>query len=168
MNKLFKENKYVIILFTIIVLIWECIEGNFLIFLSQFIIIEFIVIIRNIMKIRLFNKVFTDFYDVSCLNNGMILAYPLCRYDNQYYFNELSWFNKLKNNSLCEVIIYANAAGLEDNDILLLKKLNERNFISNVPIKKGLPFAPFILVGLIITLLFGNIFQVFLFIMELI
>ncbi|WP_455645845.1 prepilin peptidase [Methanosphaera sp.] len=166
MNKFFKENKPVIILSTIVVLLFEFINGNLLIFLSQFIVVEYIIIIRHIMKNKLFNKVFTDYYDVNCLNEGMILSYNLCRKNNSYYFKDLSLFGKLNNND--EVIIYSNAAGLENKDISLLKKLNKNNYIENVPIKKGIPFAPFILMGVMLTLFFGNTFQLFSLLLELV
>jgi preflagellin peptidase FlaK len=53
------------------------------------------------------------------------------------------------------------AAGLTDDDINLLKQLKQKNKIPNeFKIKKGVPFAPSILIGLIISLFIGDLVQI--------
>jgi preflagellin peptidase FlaK len=50
------------------------------------------------------------------------------------------------------------AAGLTEEDIKLLKELRDKNKISDeIRIKKGVPFAPSILIGLLISLILGDL-----------
>ena len=50
------------------------------------------------------------------------------------------------------------AAGLTDDDIDLLKGLSKENKIdSKIKIKRGVPFAPSILIGLLISLFIGDL-----------
>ena len=50
------------------------------------------------------------------------------------------------------------AAGLSTKDIQLLKQLHQKGKIANAfRVKKGVPFAPSILIGLIISLFIGDL-----------
>ena len=55
------------------------------------------------------------------------------------------------------------AAGLKEEDIKLLEKLSMEDKISDTfKVKKGVPFAPSILIGLVISLLIGDLAIIFL------
>ena len=89
----------------------------------------------------------------------MILSNPLYSSNGKYYFSSYSLRNNLGNlfnKSEGNRIISNNAAGLNNEDIVLLTTLSNSNMIDKIPIKRALPFAPFILSGLILTLVFGN------------
>ncbi len=55
------------------------------------------------------------------------------------------------------------AAGLRDEDIELLRKLSQEEKIPETfRVKKGVPFAPSILIGLVISLVVGDLAIIFL------
>ena len=57
-----------------------------------------------------------------------------------------------------KLLVSSMAAGLTEEDIKLLKELRDKNKISDeFRIKKGVPFAPSILIGLLISLLLGDL-----------
>ena len=52
----------------------------------------------------------------------------------------------------------ATAGGLTEKDMYLLKIMYSQNIISkNISIKLGIPFAPFIAIGYVIALFFGDL-----------
>jgi len=62
-----------------------------------------------------------------------------------------------------KLLISSLAKGLEKEDIALLKKLSKEGKIEDsFRIKKGVPFAPSILIGLLISLFIGDMAFIFL------
>lgn len=159
-----KIMKYDIILtiFTITLIIQQLFIGNIITYMIEFLIISLIITVRNIYKKRIFKEALTEEIKVSQLKEGMILQYPLYYKENQYYFDKSSWYDfKEKGKLICS----NNARGITTEEIQLLKE----NFVNSViSIKKGLPFAPFILAGLILTYTIGNTYQLLIYLAGLI
>lgn len=166
--KLVKKNKYIIILSTGIIILYQFLSENILSYVIQLLFILCIYVFGNMMRNNVISQALTTNYNLEDLNEGMILAYPLCYYNNTYFFDKTSIFEKLKNTVMKKennkIIIPSLASGVSCNDISLLKKTGKKN----IPIKRGLPFAPFILCGLILTLTLGNTVRLFILLLELI
>ena len=133
-----------------------------------FISIVLIDIVRKLLT-RVSKEALQDDYPVSDLKEGMIPAYKLYRTDHEIFVDDKSFFEKFKKAiktadlSLItapkgKLVVGSLAAGLSKEDIKLLKKLAKEGAISNeFRVKKGVPFAPSILIGLIISLFVGNL-----------
>lgn len=104
------------------------------------------------------------------LGEGMIPAYNLYQQDDDgIYVDDKSFTDKLKEsiktrdpNILTtnpgKRLVGTLAAGLTNEDIDLLKKLHKDDKISSkFRVKKGVPFAPSILIGLVISLFIGDL-----------
>ncbi|MDO5835713.1 MAG: A24 family peptidase C-terminal domain-containing protein [Methanobacterium sp.] len=104
------------------------------------------------------------------LGEGMIPAYNLYQQDDDgIYVDDKSFTDKLKESiktrdpSMLTTnpgkrLVGTLAAGLTNEDIDLLKKLHKDDKISSkFRVKKGVPFAPSILIGLIISLFIGDL-----------
>jgi preflagellin peptidase FlaK len=110
-----------------------------------------------------------DNYKMSELKEGMIPAYSVFEKDNKVYVDNQSFMTRVRkalktgNVSLInppkgKLLVSSMAAGLTEKDIDLLKELKNKNKIIDVfRIKKGVPFAPSILIGLLISLFIGDI-----------
>ncbi len=110
-----------------------------------------------------------DNYKISELKEGMIPAYSIFEKDNKVYVDDQSFMTRVRkalktgNVSLInppkgKLLVSSMAAGLTEKDIDLLKELKNKNKIIDVfRIKKGVPFAPSILIGLLISLFIGDI-----------
>ncbi|MGO9388083.1 MAG: A24 family peptidase C-terminal domain-containing protein [Methanobacterium sp.] len=110
-----------------------------------------------------------DDYHMNELKEGMIPAYNLYEKDGEVYIDDKKFTDKIKtsvktgdlthiNNSHGKILIYNRAAGLNLEDISLLKKLvNEGRMNDSYRVKKGVPFAPSIFIGLIISLFIGDL-----------
>ena len=110
-----------------------------------------------------------DDYPVSDLKEGMIPAYKLYWTDHEILVDDKSFFVKVKKAikaadlSLItapkgKLVVGSLAAGLTKDDIEVLKKLSKDGKISNnFRVKKGVPFAPSILIGLVISLFVGDL-----------
>jgi preflagellin peptidase FlaK len=110
-----------------------------------------------------------DDYPVSDLKEGMIPAYKLYWTDHEILVDDKSFFEKIKKAiktadlSLItapkgKLVVGSLAAGLTKDDIEVLKKLSKDGKISNnFRVKKGVPFAPSILIGLVISLFVGDL-----------
>lgn len=158
-EKIIGDNRNFIILTSIPVISQQVYTGQLISYIIEFIILEFILIFKNLISTSIISEVFTDYYDVNELEKGMILSNPLYSSNGKYYFSSYSLGNNLRtlfNKSESNRIISNNAAGLNNDDIVLLTTLSNSNMIDKIPIKRALPFAPFILSGLILTLVFGN------------
>lgn len=166
--KLIKKNKYIIILSTGIMILYQFLSENILLYVIQLLLVLCIYVFGNMMKNNVISHTLTTNYNLEDLNEGMILAYPLCYYNNTYFFDKTSIFNKFKDIVMKKenkkIIIPNLASGISCNDMLLLKKIGKKN----IPIKRGLSFAPFILCGLILTLTLGNSTKLFILLLELI
>lgn len=106
---------------------------------------------------------FNKFIEIKDLEEGMIV--------NEYYFNNKEIID-LINDASGNLKVYktsddskytycfksASAGGITRKDMFLLKIMNSQDIISDyISIKLGFPFAPFIALGLIITLFFGDL-----------
>lgn len=109
---------------------------------------------------------FNKFIEIKDLKEGMIV--------NEYYFNDekiIDLINdvdgnlrvyKLKDDGTYSYYFKSvSAGGLTERDVVLLKVMNSQDIISNyISVKLGFPFAPFITLGLIIAILFGDIVMI--------
>jgi len=133
-----------------------------------FISITVIGIIRKLLT-SINKKALQDDFEITNLKEGMIPAYNIYERDNDVYVDDRGFFEKiresLKNGDPAgitapkgKLLISSMAAGLTDENIDLLKKLSEENKIdSEIKIKRGVPFAPSILIGLLISLFIGDL-----------
>ncbi|WP_414468739.1 A24 family peptidase C-terminal domain-containing protein [Methanobacterium sp. ACI-7] len=124
------------------------------------------IIIRLLTSVN--KKALQDDYRIDDLKEGMISVYNIYEKDEKIYVDDRSFFAKIresikKNNisSLSEpkgkLLISTMAAGISKKDIELLNKLHDENKIKEIKIKKGVPFAPSILIGLLISLFIGDL-----------
>ena len=140
-------------------------------------VIGIVVIFLSITAIGLIRKLITsvnrralqDDYEISDLKEGMIPAYSMYENGDEVYVDNKGFFGKIKESfkngdttsfaaPKGKLLISSMAAGLTNENINLLKKLFEANKIdSKVKIKKGVPFAPSILIGLLISLFIGDL-----------
>ncbi|MBZ2165387.1 A24 family peptidase C-terminal domain-containing protein [Methanobacterium spitsbergense] len=136
-----------------------------------------VIIFISIILIEIIKKLLTsvskealqDDYNIEDLKEGMISTYNIYEKDNEIVIGDKSFTTRIKdalntgdlsliNPPRGKLIISSMAAGLTQEDINLLKELNIKNKISNtLKIKKGVPFAPSILIGLLISLFFGDL-----------
>ncbi|HNR26393.1 MAG TPA: A24 family peptidase C-terminal domain-containing protein [Methanobacteriaceae archaeon] len=110
-----------------------------------------------------------DDYPVEGLEEGMILAYKLYQTNGEVEWDEKGFFTKIKETFAKKdltlisrppgkLVISSLAAGLTKDDIKLLKKLRKEGKIKEeVRIKRGVPFAPSILIGLLLSLFIGDL-----------
>jgi archaeal preflagellin peptidase FlaK len=146
--------------------------SNFQVTISSIIILFIsIVLIEMVRKLltTVSKQALQDDYPVSNLKEGMIPAYKLYLTDNEIFVDDKSFFQKIKKAiktadlSLVtapkgKLVVGSLAAGLTKEDIELLQKLAKEGKISNeFRVKKGIPFAPSILIGLIISLFVGDL-----------
>jgi preflagellin peptidase FlaK len=115
-----------------------------------------------------------DDYKIDDLKEGMIPAYPLYQKDDEVYYDDKGIFGKIRlaltsgdisiiNAPKGKQLISILAAGLKKEDIELLKKLSHEDKIPETfKVKKGVPFAPSILIGLLISLFIGDLAIIFL------
>jgi len=114
-------------------------------------------------------KALQDDYDLKDLKEGMIPAYNMYQRDGEVYIDDRGLFNKIKESAKkgdtvdlqepkSKLVISSMAAGLSKEDIKILNKLYSENKISDsIKIKKGMPFAPSIFIGLIISIFIGDL-----------
>ena len=138
-----------------------------------FISIVFIEMVRKLLT-TVSKEALQDDYPVSNLKEGMIPAYKLYQTDHEIFMDDKSFFQKIKKAiktadlSLItapkgKLVVGSLAAGLTKEDIELLQKLSKEEKISNeFRVKKGVPFAPSILIGLIISLFVGDLASILL------
>ncbi len=131
-----------------------------------------IVLIRFlILLFTVVNKlVLQDDKTVEELEEGMILANNLYEInENELSFEDESMFSKFKTaattgdmsiltNPKGKLIIKSTAAGVTTKNIELFKELINDNKLENkIRIKRGVPFAPSIFIGLLISLFIGDL-----------
>ncbi len=144
------------------------ISSMVILFMLTFISLTIIGIIVKLLG-SVNKKALQDEYKIDNLKEGMIPAYNMYERDGEVYVDDKSFFNKIresvKNSDPAgitapkgKLLISSMAAGLTDDDIDLLKKLSEENKISSkFKIKRGVPFAPSIFIGLLISLFIGDL-----------
>jgi len=139
--------------------------------------VSVIVLFLTITSIEILKKLLTtvnkkalqDDYELKDLKEGMIPAYNMYQRDGEVYVDDRGLFNRIKESikkgdaaDLQEpkgkLVISSMAAGLSEKDIELLKELYNENKVSKeFRIKKGIPFAPSILIGLLISIFVGDL-----------
>jgi preflagellin peptidase FlaK len=140
-------------------------------------IISIVVLFISIIIIEIIKKLLTsvskealqDDIPMDELHEGMIPAYNLYQRDDEVFVDDMSFTDKMKESFKTRDIsmltttpgkrlIGTLAAGLSKDDIQLLKQLHHEGKISSkFRVKKGVPFAPSILIGLIISLFIGDL-----------
>jgi archaeal preflagellin peptidase FlaK len=145
---------------------------NLYVTLSGFVIIFISIIVIDIVKKLLTSvskEALQDDYNLEDLKEGMISTYNIYQKDDEIVIGDKSFTTRINdalrtgdlsliNPPRGKLIISSMAAGLTQDDINLLKELNIKNKISNtLKIKKGVPFAPSILIGLLISLFIGDL-----------
>jgi preflagellin peptidase FlaK len=145
---------------------------NFKITLTGIVLIFISITVLEIVKKLLTSvsrEALQDNYKISELKEGMIPTYNIFEKDNKVYVDDQSFMTRVRkalktgNVSLInppkgKLLVSSMAAGLTEKDIDLLKELKNKNKIIDVfRIKKGVPFAPSILIGLLISLFIGDI-----------
>ncbi|MBQ6219331.1 MAG: prepilin peptidase [Methanosphaera sp.] len=150
----------VLIIVSLLVLSYQVLTANFLIYLEELTLILIVITTINIFKSGIVKEALTDYVDVDNLEEGMILSKSI------YYNNELYTFreNSFKRYDEGKLIVQSSVAGLSFDDIKRIKNSD----LTVIPIKKSLSFAPFILTGLLITIFLGNLFNIFIYLLELI
>ena len=137
-------------------------------FILLFIIITAIAIIRKLLT-KANREALQDDYKINELEKGMISAYNLYQKGDEIYYDDKGFFDKIKESIKTgdiflltapkgKLLVGTLAAGLEDKDIELLKKLSQESKIPDTyRVKRGVPFAPSILIGLLISLFIGDL-----------
>lgn len=144
----------------------------------QVTIISVVVLFISIIILEVVRKLLTsvsrealqDDIPLNKLSEGMIPAYNIYQQDDdEIYVDDKSFTDKLKKSfktrdpSMLTTtpgkrLVGTLAAGLTNEDIDLLKKLHNKGKIPcEFRVKKGVPFAPSILIGLIISLFIGDL-----------
>ncbi len=110
-----------------------------------------------------------DNYRISELEEGMIAVYNIYEKDDKVYADDISFLNRVRlaintadisviNPPKGKLLVGSMAAGLTKDDIKLLNQLKTEGKIGDeFRIKKGIPFAPSILIGLILALFIGDL-----------
>jgi len=140
------------------------ITGIILLFIS-FVVLQ---IVKNLLT-SISREALQDDYKIEELKEGMIPAYSVYEKDKKVFIDDKSFYSRLKegiksgdisiiNPPRGKLIVSSMAAGLTDKDIKLLKELNSNGkLLEKFRIKRGVPFAPSILIGLLISLFVGDI-----------
>lgn len=144
----------------------------------QITIISMVVLFISIIILEVVRKLLTsvsrealqDDIPLDELSEGMIPAYNMYQQDDdEIYVDDKSFTDKLKESFKTKDLsmltappgkrlVGTLAAGLTNEDIDLLKKLyHEDKISSKFRVKKGVPFAPSILIGLLISLFIGDL-----------
>jgi preflagellin peptidase FlaK len=136
--------------------------------ITVFISLTVVKIIRQLLT-SVSKKALQDEYPLEELSEGMIPAHNVYERDDEVYVDEKSFISKIKEafktrdlNIITappgKRLVGTLAAGLTSDDIKLLKKLRDEGKISDkFRVKKGVPFAPSIFIGLLISLFIGDI-----------
>lgn len=133
-----------------------------------FISINIIEIIKKLLT-SVSKQALQEDYKIEDLKEGMIPAYNIYENEDEVYEDRSTFFGRLKegissgdvsklNSPSDKLIINTMAAGLNTKNIEYLKELRDSKKIKdNFTIKRGVPFAPSILIGLLISLFIGDI-----------
>jgi len=89
---------YLLIIISLTILIYQILTNNTLLYIKTFIFINLIIIIKNIISNNLIKEALTDTYKINQLKEGMILSYPLCRNEKEYYFDKSTIKDKIMKN----------------------------------------------------------------------
>ncbi|HSO25834.1 MAG TPA: A24 family peptidase C-terminal domain-containing protein, partial [Methanobacteriaceae archaeon] len=137
-----------------------------------FISITIIGIIRNLLT-SVNRDALQDDVKIENLKEGMIMAYGLYEKDDEVYFDTEGMISKFKkaakNGDVSSItapkgklLVGTLAAGLTHKDIGLFKELlSEKKLKDTIRVKRGVPFAPSIFIGLLISLFIGDLAYIF-------
>jgi archaeal preflagellin peptidase FlaK len=165
--------KAIIVLGVMVFALYRNIEVSLIGIVVLFISITLIGIIWELMT-NVSRKALQDDYQIQDLQEGMISAYNLYEKDGEVYVDDKGFFQKIKESLSSgdvsglttprgKVLISSLAAGLSSEDLDLLRKISKEGKIGETfRIKKGVPFAPAILIGLLISLFIGDLALIFL------
>lgn len=118
---------------------------------------------------RVNKEALQDDYKISELKEGMIPAYNLYEQNGAVYVDNKSFFSRFKEAAKTgnvaeltmpkgKLLIGTMAAGLTEKNIELLGDLLRENKIDDsFRVKRGVPFAPSILIGLLISIFIGDL-----------
>lgn len=167
-SKLPKYVKAVIIAAGVIYSLYAYFQVTLIGIATLFITLIVIGIVRKLLT-SVSREALQDNYPIEKLKEGMILAYKLYQRNDELHWDEKSFFTKIKESFAKKdltmishppgkLVITSLAAGLTEDDLKLLKKFQKEGKIKDeVRIKRGVPFAPSILIGLIISLFIGDL-----------
>jgi preflagellin peptidase FlaK len=167
-SKLPKYVKAVVIAMAVIYSLYTYFQVTLIGIVTLFVILIVIGVVRKLLT-SVSREALQDDYSIEELKEGMILAHKLYQENDKLQWDEKSFFTKIKetfaskdltliNRPPGKLVISSLAAGLTEDDIKLLKKLLKEGKIKDqVRIKRGVPFAPSILIGLIISLFIGDL-----------
>ncbi|MEN6329944.1 MAG: A24 family peptidase C-terminal domain-containing protein [Methanobacteriaceae archaeon] len=167
-SKLPKYVKAVIIAAGVIYSLYAYFQVTLIGIATLFITLIVIGIVRKLLT-SVSREALQDNYPIEKLKEGMILAYKLYQRNDELHWDEKSFFTKIKESFAKKdltmishppgkLVITSLAAGLTEDDLKLLKKFQKEGKIKDeVRIKRGVPFAPSIIIGLIISLFIGDL-----------
>jgi preflagellin peptidase FlaK len=160
---------YRITLSLIVIGIFLASEGQQILFLS----INFLISFSFILFLGIFWNAITSFRNealkevirITDLKEGTVLAEEIYTSDDEVIREEKSLFDKIKEaiktgdlSALKRKGVSTEAAGLAHEDVELLKSYVRKGKLEDrIKIKKSMPFAPVIALGLILSLIFGDI-----------
>ncbi|MEW6009724.1 MAG: A24 family peptidase C-terminal domain-containing protein [Euryarchaeota archaeon] len=133
-----------------------------------FLVLTLIGIIKKLLT-SVNKEALQDDLKIKDLKEGMISAYSLYEREGEYYFDEEGVLSKIKSSAKKgdltgmsmpkgKLIIGTLAAGLTMENLQILKNLKDEGKIEDsFRVKRGVPFAPAILIGLLISLILGDL-----------
>lgn len=147
----------VLVTFSLITVVYQVLSDSMLFYISELVILLILLGIKNIFQNGIVREALTKTVYKDDLKEGMILAYPLYRENNRYFFKKTGFLENIialfsdkdGKNLVCGV----KSSGLSKLDIDLIKNNVNQDYYQ---IKEALSFAPFILSGLLITIALGN------------
>jgi archaeal preflagellin peptidase FlaK len=164
--------KAIIVLGVVAFAIYKNIEVSLIGMVLLFISITLISIIRELIT-NVSREALQDDYQIQDLKEGMIPAYNLYEREGEVYVDDKGFLQKIRESFTGgdvsgitappgKVIISSLAAGLTQKDLDLLRELSKEDKIGETfRIKKGVPFAPSIFIGLLISLFIGDLAVIF-------
>jgi archaeal preflagellin peptidase FlaK len=167
-SKLPNRVKAVIISIVTVFALYEKFEITLIGILFLMISLTVIEIIKKLLT-TVSKEALQDNYSISELKEGMIPAYNLYEKDDKVYTDDKSFLSKFKEAMKTgdvtgliapkgKLLISTMAAGLTDKDIKLLGDLLNKDKINDsFRVKRGVPFAPSIFIGLLISLFIGDL-----------
>ena len=144
------------------------ITGLVILFVSIFVLLIVVTFVKKLL-FSVNKKALQDEYEIKDLKEGMIPVYKLYCKEDKVFVDDVSFSDRIRESidngdptsfmkPRGNLLISTMAAGLKEDDIALLKKLSEENKIDpKIKIRRGVPFAPSILIGLLISLFIGDL-----------
>lgn len=167
-SKLPNQVKAVIISLLTVFALYNNFKLTIISIITLFFLLIAVEIIRKLLT-TVNKKALQDDYQLEDLKEGMIPAYNMYQKNDEVFIDDKGLFDKIKesvkNGDLStlskprgKLLVSNMAAGLSKDDLNLLKDLyNENKINDKFRIKKGVPFAPSIFIGLLISLFIGDL-----------